>query len=76
MRDLAALNNREMLPWDVWGPMTRDDAQLDTALFDRLALLTSAPDTHFDELRALYREARLAVPATVFNAVLNRPEAA
>ena len=56
--------------------MTRDDAQLDTALFDRLALLTSAPDTHFDELRALYREARLAVPATVFNAVLNRPEAA
>ena len=51
----------------------RDD-QL--ALFDRLAALTRAPDASFAELRALYEEDdRLHVPATVFNAVLNRPEA-
>ena len=51
-----------------------DDDQL--ALFDRLAALTRAPDAAFAELRALYEgDDRLRVPATVFNAVLNRPEA-
>jgi hypothetical protein len=76
VRDLAALNNREMLPWDVWGVMQPSDDGLDLALLDRLAELTHDPDRHFDELRAAYREPRLAVPPTVFNAVLNRPEAA
>ena len=76
VRDIAALNNREMLPWDVWGIMTQDESQLDFPLFDRLADLTHDPDRHFDELRALFRDQRFAVPPTVFNAVLNRPEAA
>ena len=77
IRDVAALNNREMLPWDVWGAMQLTDDELDLALFDRLAVLTRDPDAHFAELRALYAsDKRLAVPATVFNAVLNRPEAA
>lgn len=76
VRDIAALNNREMLPWDVWGIMTEDEARLDFALFDRLAELTHDPDRHFDELRALSKDPRFAVPGTVFNAVLNRPEAA
>ena len=79
LRDFAALNNVEMLPWDVWGPMLRpgeaaNAAQL--ALLDRLAALTCAPDASFAELRDLYlSDANLRVPATVFNAVLNRPEA-
>jgi len=76
VRDIAALNNREMLPWDVWGVMKRDDAELDFALFDGLAGLTHEPDRHFDELRTLFADPRFAVPRTVFNAVLNRPEAA
>jgi len=76
VRDIAALNNREMLPWDVWGAMTQDESQLDFALVDRLAALTCEPDRHFDELRALHRDPRFAVPERVFNAVLNRPEAA
>lgn len=76
VRDIAALNNREMLPWDVWGIMTQDESQIDFALFDRLAELTHDPDRHFDELRALSKDPRFAVPRTVFNAVLNRPEAA
>jgi hypothetical protein len=75
VRDLAALNNREMLPWDVWGLMTQDDAQLDLALLDRLAELTCAPDDNFDALRTLSGDPRLAVPGTVFNAVLSRSEA-
>lgn len=76
VRDLAALNNREMLPWDVWGAMQRADDDLDLTLFDRLAELTQQPDRNFSEIRALYRDPRLAVPATVMNAVRNRPEAA
>lgn len=76
IRDLAALNNREMLPWDGWGAMVMDDSRIDTDLIDRIAMLTREPDAHFDELRAAYRDPRLVVPATVFNHVLNRPEAA
>jgi len=74
VRDLAALNNREMLPWDVWGIMAQDDTQLDLTLFDRLAMLTREPDAHLSELQALYKDERLAVPSTVFNAILNRPQ--
>jgi hypothetical protein len=35
VRDIAALNNREMLPWDVWGAMRRQDSELDVAFFGR-----------------------------------------
>ncbi len=77
IRDLAALNNREMLPWDTWGVMTREDKDLDIGLIDRLAALTREPDSHFDELRGVYeKDKRLRVPDVVFNNVLNRPEAA
>jgi hypothetical protein len=79
IRDVAALSKLEMLPWDVWGAMPRPDQQLgDDQLnfFDRLAALTSDPDRSFARLRAVYEDDdRVRVPATVFNAVLNRPEA-
>jgi hypothetical protein len=74
IRDVAALNNHEMLPWDIWGAMARNDAELDLPFFDRLAELSRAPDEHLDELRAVYEDKRIAVPGTVFNAVLNRPD--
>lgn len=75
IRDVAALNNREMLPWDVWGAMTLVDAEIDLAFIDRLAGLTHDPDRHLDALRAVYDDPRIAVPPTVFNAVLHRAEA-
>ncbi len=79
MRDFAALNNMEMLPWDVWGAMPRRDEPLQDdrlALFDRLSALTRASDSAFAELCSLYEsDDRLRVPATVFNALLQRPEA-
>jgi hypothetical protein len=78
VRDVAALNNVEMLPWDVWGGMVRPDESIDSEgleLFDRLAALTQVPDAGFDELRSLYEhDDRLRVPPTVRNAVLNRKE--
>jgi hypothetical protein len=78
LRDVAALNNMEMLPWDCWGAMTEagdpwDEERL--AFFDRLAALTRGPDAAVDELRALYEnDERLRVPPVVFNAVLRREE--
>ena len=78
LRDVAALNNMEMLPWDVWGAMPAPDETISDeqyALFDRLAGLTRDPDAAIAGLTAAYAgDARLHVPATVYNAVLNRPE--
>lgn len=80
VRDVAALNNVEMLPWDDWGAMPGPDDPIDgelTGLFDRLAALTHEPvnDATIGELSALYHDdSRLTVPETVRNAVLNRHE--
>jgi hypothetical protein len=70
VRDIAALNNREMLPWDFWGAMRWQDNELDVDFFDRLAIVSREPDAHDDELSALYRDERVSVPRTVFNAQL------
>jgi hypothetical protein len=68
----------EMLPWDVWGAMPAPDETISDeqyALFDRLAGLTHDPDATFADLTAAYAgDPRLHVPATVRNAILNRPE--
>ena len=78
LRDLAALNNMEMLPWDVWGLMGMNDAALTgekKALLDRVAGLTLAGDGAFAEVRAIYEsDDRLRVPPVVFNAIRNAPE--
>jgi Transglutaminase-like superfamily len=79
VRDIAALNKQEMLAWDVWGAMFRQDEKPTSeqlALFDRLAEISREPDAKFEDLRQLYEsDERVRVPGTVFNAVLNRPEA-
>jgi Transglutaminase-like superfamily len=79
LRDVASLNNMEMLPWDVWGAdpdvgaATLTAAQL--ALFDRLAGLTLDADDRFGELRQTYEnDPSLRVPDAVFNAVANRTD--
>jgi hypothetical protein len=74
IRDLAALNNHEMLPWDVWGTMRQTDAELDLDFIDGIAALTREPDRDPVAVQSAYRDARVAVPDTVFNAVLGRPD--
>jgi Transglutaminase-like superfamily len=73
LRDVAALNNVEMLPWDAWGAMPAPGEEISgdqAALFDRLAALTHVPDEGLAELRAVYTEdERVRVPQSVFNAV-------
>ena len=75
LRDFAALNNMELLPWDVWGAMPQPGEDIDLALFDKLAALCATPDARFTELRLLYQtDARLRVPAQVFNFLKKRME--
>ncbi|MFE2318291.1 transglutaminase-like domain-containing protein [Streptomyces sp. NPDC059441] len=60
LRDLAALNGVEVLPWDAWGSEIIDDTALAA---EELALIDSvAAADGEDELRRLYRDPRLTVP--------------
>jgi hypothetical protein len=78
LRDLAALNRMELLPWDVWGLMQMNDAGLldgeKGTLLDRVAAVTLAGDATLPEVRAIYEDDRLRVPPMVFNALRNAPE--
>ncbi len=79
VRELAALNKVELLPWDVWGAQPQPNADLteeQLTLFDTVASLTDSPDTNFEALRKLYEnDTRLRVPTTVFNALRHQQEA-
>ncbi|MFG2474643.1 transglutaminase-like domain-containing protein [Streptomyces fagopyri] len=60
LRDLAARNGVEVLPWDGWGPELLDDAALtedEIALIDAVSAAGSE-----EEARLLYRDPRLTVP--------------
>ena len=78
IRDLAALNKVEMLPWDVWGMMTMDDAQItddQKQFLDRVAAITIGGDDAFPEVRRIYEsDERVRMPGVVFNAMRQAPE--
>jgi hypothetical protein len=69
LRDVAALNKVEMLPWDTWGLVAGRDADLspdDLALLDRAAELTRADVPDWPAVRRLYEaDPRLRVPRSV-----------
>jgi hypothetical protein len=73
MRDAAALDDVELLPWDRWGAMPEPDHTIDVALFDELAAATAEPS--MPEVRRLLADDRLRVPAEVFNVQRQRLEA-
>ena len=73
MRDAAALDNVELLPWDLWGAMPEPDHTVDVALFDELAAATAGPS--MTEVRRLLADERLRVPAEVYNVQHKRKEA-
>jgi len=71
IRDLAALNNMELLPWDSWGIIDEFDDQKPSdeamALLDHIAALTTPGSNEvFPEIRGLYEsDTRLKVPAVI-----------
>jgi hypothetical protein len=66
-RDFLALNKIEILPWDGWGLLYKDEAQVtldDREFLDRIAALTIAGDEAFEQVRSVYEDdARVHVPA-------------
>lgn len=67
IRDFLALNKIEILPWDGWGLMERDDrsaATNEVELMDQLARLTLAGNEAFPQIRAAYEtDSRLRIPS-------------
>ena len=65
VRDVAALNKVELLPWDCWGMIFIDSASLppaDLAMLDRLADLTCMDVPEFAAVRQIYEsDPRLGV---------------
>jgi hypothetical protein len=78
IRDLAALNKAELLPWDVWGAQPAPDAKFseqDLAFFDDVAELTANPRRPAREFAAVYAaDPRVTAGAQVFNAITMRNE--
>lgn len=71
IRDVAALNQVELLPWDSWGLIEGGDETLsveDFTFLDRLAELTSGDVPDYEQVRRIYEsDARLRVPATIYS---------
>lgn len=66
VRDLLALNKVEILPWDGWGLIAKDEGIItseDMAILDRIAELTLSGNRAFSEIRSIYKnDDRLHMP--------------
>ena len=66
-RDFLALNKIEILPWDGWGLLYKDEKEItddERRFLDHVARLTVAGDAAWQEIRSLYEsDARLHMPA-------------
>ena len=69
IRDVAALNKVELLPWDCWGLILDDYVSLpadDLSLLDHLADLTYSDVPEFDRVRQFYEsDPRLQVGSSI-----------
>ena len=78
VRDLAALNRVELLPWDVWGAQPAPHSEVSDqqlAYFDDLADLLCEPDDQMDAVCDRYaNDEQLKVGDSVYNALLHRSE--
>lgn len=78
IRDVAALNKVELLPWDGWGVINVRDEDLtedDLGFLDEVAALFAEDVPDHARLAALYRDdARLHVPETITSFGVNGPQ--
>ena len=72
VRDAAALNKLELLPWDAWGSMAQEVTEPERT--DDIAKRTAQAGTSTSELRALYAgNPAVEVPAVVSSFVDGKP---
>ncbi len=63
LRDLAALNKRELLPWDCWGLMEKQKlSDKDYALLDEVAQVIVRGD---ERILSIYQREGLRVPRKI-----------
>lgn len=68
IRDLASLNKMELLPWDSWGLIDKDEKQIsktDLALLDEVAAITQTDNSGLDEVMTLFQNSALRVPSVI-----------
>jgi len=69
LRDFAALNKVELLPWDCWGLLDKpfdDLTEEEMSLLDHIAELAATGDAVFEEIRETYEnDDRLRVPSVI-----------
>lgn len=68
VRDLAALNKIEVLPWDEWGIAEKEYDKLakeELSLLDKVAHATSPTTENFEAIQKLYEDERLKIQGTV-----------
>lgn len=72
VRDLAALNKVELLPWDCWGVILHEriDHPDDVRLLDEIAAMTAADAPEFEQVRIRYQaDERLRMDGTLLSFV-------
>ena len=69
IRDLGSLNKMELLPWDGWGLIDKDEKSIteaEMALLDQVAAITLGDNSRFGEMQSIYEnDARLRVPTRI-----------
>ena len=72
VRDVAALNRMELLPWDCWGIMLKESGPdaADLKMLDQLAALTAMNVPDFEQVQEMYRsDPRLRVDGSIHSYV-------
>lgn len=65
IKDLAALNKMEMLPWDSWGLMEREESQLSQEEYELLDEVAYVVEEDKDQVFSIYKREGLEVPETI-----------
>ena len=78
IRDFASLNKVELLPWDAWGLIDKDDKSItdsDVSLLDKVAVLSQKGNDALAEVRNLYLgNDSLRVPRFIKSYTKSSPE--
>jgi len=77
VRDVAALNRMELLPWDCWGIMLKESGPdaADLEMLDHLAALTALDVEGFEKVREIFHsEPRLRVSGSILSYVDGKME--
>ena len=71
VRDIAALNKMELLPWDCWGVILSEqiDNPDDLGLLDQVAALTAGAAPDLEAVQAAYADPRLRMDGTLLSYV-------